>query len=67
MNQTTADILSTIAQAGWATVLTFKTREAKAAEELRRQGIIYIEAGNDQMWIVKFGRAPFGHTVREIV
>lgn len=66
MTTTEHQILAEIATTGQAVIQLFKPREAKAAETLRSQRIIYIEAGNDLIWVVKFGRAPFGHQAREI-
>lgn len=66
MDKATQEILTEIATTGRAVIILHKAREAKAAETLRSLRIIHVEAGNDQMWIVKFGRAPFGHQPREI-
>lgn len=59
-------ILAEIALTGQAVIILRKAREAKAAETLRSHRIIHVDAGNDQMWVVKFGPAPFGHQPREI-
>jgi hypothetical protein len=66
MTSTEHAILVEISLTGQAIILTHKTREFKAASTLIALRIIHIEAGNDKMWIVKFGRAPFGHQPREI-
>lgn len=66
MSTTEHQILSEIASTGQAVVLLFKPREAKAAETLRSLRIIHVDAGNEQVWVVKFGPAPFGHQPREI-
>lgn len=66
MDKATQEILTEIAITGRATVLMFKLRQAKAAETLRALRLIHVEAGNDQLWIVKFGPAPAGHQPREI-
>lgn len=66
MTTTEHQILAEIALTGHAVVLLFKPREAKAAETLRSHRIIHVDAGNDQMWVVKFGPAPFGHQPRAI-
>ena len=60
------NILVEIATTGRAVIILHKAREAKAAETLRSLRIIHVEAGNDMMWVVKFGPAPFGHQPREI-
>ena len=66
MTTTEHQILAEIASTGQAVIQLLKPREAKAAETLRSQRIIYVDAGNELIWIVKFGRAPFGHQPREI-
>lgn len=66
MTTTEHQILAEIALTGRAVILLHKPREAKAAEILRSHRIIHVDAGNDQIWIVKFGPAPFGHQPREI-
>ena len=61
MDKATQEILADLALSGYSVIILSKTREAKAAEALRSAGIIYIDAGNEKMWIVKFGR-KLGHT-----
>jgi hypothetical protein len=67
MTTTEHQILAEIATTGQAVIQLFKPREAKAAETLRSHRIIHVDAGNDLIWVVKFGPAPFGHQAREIV
>lgn len=65
---TTAEhaILAEIALTGQAVIILRKARETKAAEILRSHRIIHIHAGNDRMWIVKFGPGPLFHQPLEI-
>jgi hypothetical protein len=66
MTSTEHSILVDISLVGYSVILTHKAREFKAASTLIALRIIHIEAGNDKMWIVKFGQAPIGFQPREI-
>lgn len=65
MNKATKSILTDLANIGFSVVNLEKPREAGAAEELRKNRIVYIESGNERTWVLKFGQAPFGHQPKE--
>lgn len=66
MNKAEQNILTEIALTGQATILLNKPHEARAVETMKCLRIIHVEAGNEQVCIVKFGVAPSGHKQREI-
>jgi hypothetical protein len=57
MNKATVEILSTLAVTGVAVVCHHKKNEMKAFEELKTNGIIYVESERIGYSIVKFGRS----------
>ena len=67
ISKTAASILWDAINTGQAVISLHKVREVDAANELIAQGLVYLHAGSDRIWILKAGRRPFGHQTAEIV
>jgi len=61
ISKSAASILWDAINVGQAVVALHKAREVDAAQALIDQGIVYLHAGGDALWILKPGRRPFGH------
>ena len=62
MNKATIEILSTLAVTGVAVICHHKKNEMKAFEELKTNGLIYVESERIGYYIVKFGRSAVYNT-----
>ena len=66
MNQTTKEILYSIALTGNAVILTSRNRELHAALDLIADGICYRASTHVGYFIIKFGRKDI-ETTKEII
>jgi hypothetical protein len=66
MNKATIEILSTLAYTGTAVVCWHKKNDMKAMQELKTNGIIYVQEERHGYSIVKFGRSHVTAKANEV-